>query len=102
MKKSKAITLVLITSSLFAGCQDKMRNQYASWDDCRKDYPGSDTCAEETQKNSTGHTTRFFYGPWYRSSYVSNPAYNPSAVSKRSVGTVRGGFGSIGGHSSGS
>ncbi len=64
MKKSKAITLVLLTSSLFLGCEDKVRNQYASWDDCVKDYRDSSKCESETDQSS-GVTHTRYYGPWY-------------------------------------
>lgn len=91
MKKSKAITLVLITGTVLLGCERDARNRYASWDDCVKDYTDPTKCVEE--KDERNPTSRYYYGPWYRGSYSSNPTYNPSATSQRSVGVVRGGFG---------
>ena len=55
MKKSKAITLVLLTSSLFLGCEDKVRNQYGSWDDCVKDYQDSSKCESVHRAERRGH-----------------------------------------------
>lgn len=97
MKKSKAITLVLLTSSLFLGCEDKVRNQYASWDDCVKDYQDSTKCESESIKDESGVTRTHFYGPWYA---ISRSTSNPSSVSGRAIGVTRGGFGSSGSHSS--
>jgi uncharacterized protein YgiB involved in biofilm formation len=95
MRKSKTITLILLTSSLFLGCEDKVRNQYASWDDCVKDYRDPTKCEAEAN-SSTGYRTTY-YGPWYRQSGSSDYARNPSSVTKRAIGVSRGGFGSSGG-----
>jgi hypothetical protein len=102
MKKSKMITLVLVTGSALIACQQ--RNQYANWDDCAKDYGDRSKCTEEREQASGGgyHTT--YYGPWYRGSRSADPAYNPSVHTSRSIGVVRGGWGfhgSSGSHSSG-
>jgi hypothetical protein len=99
MKKSNTISLVLLTSSLFLGCEDKVRNQYASWDDCVKDYNDSSQCETETVQDS-GVTHTRYYGPWYVASHTSNRSSNPSVVSGRAIGVTRGGFGASGGHSS--
>ncbi len=99
MKKSKAITLILLTSSLFLGCEDKVRNQYASWDDCTKDYQDPSKCESENTSTNTGYRT-LYYGPWYRSSSSSNYAHNPSSLTGRAIGVTRGGFGSSGSHAS--
>jgi len=95
MKKSKAITLVLLTSTIFLGCEDKIRNKYNSWDDCQKDYGDSKSCEEEKERTDTGYR-RVYYGPWYRVSQAGDARYNPSAQTHRSAGIVRGGFGSSG------
>lgn len=100
MKRSKTVTLVLLSSTVFlAGCERDVRNQYTSWDDCVKDY-GNKQCFEEKEQTSTGAYRSHYYGPWYASSYRSDSRYNPSVVSHRSVGTVRGGWGSSGSSSS--
>ena len=94
MKKSKAITLVLLTSTLFLGCEDKVRNQYGSWDDCVKDYQDSSKCESVTDQSSGGARTHY-YGPWYlpgSSSYRNNP----SSLTGRAIGVTRGGFGGSG------
>ena len=101
MKKSKTITLVLLSSSLFLGCEEKVRNKYASWDDCVKDYNDPTKCETEQVRTDTGYNT-YYHGPWYRPSRSSDPAINPSTASHRAVGVSRGGFGSSGSHSSGS
>lgn len=97
MRKSKAITLILLTSSLFLGCdsQEKVRNQYSSWDDCVKDYRDPSKC--EAEQNPSGSRTRVsYYGPWYNTSSSSDYARNPSTVTKRAIGVSRGGFGAGG------
>jgi hypothetical protein len=100
MKRSKTVTLVLLSSTMFlAGCERNMRNQYANWDDCVKDY-GNKQCFTEREETSAGVYRSHYYGPWYHSSYYSNSRYNPSITSHRSTGTVRGGWGSSGSHSS--
>jgi uncharacterized protein YgiB involved in biofilm formation len=99
MKKSKTITLILLTSSLFLGCEDKVRNQYASWDDCVKDYQDPSKCQSENVSSHTGYRTAY-YGPWYRSSGSSDYAHNPSSLTGRAIGVTRGGFGSSGSHAS--
>lgn len=98
MRKSKTISLILLTSSLFLGCEDKLRNQYASWDDCVKDYRDPTKCEAEANAG-TGYRTAY-YGPWYRASASSDYAQNPSSATKRAINTSRvsrGGFGSSGG-----
>nr|WP_051409244.1 glutathionylspermidine synthase family protein [Syntrophorhabdus aromaticivorans] len=97
MKKSKAITLVLITSSLFLGCEDKVRNQYGSWDDCVKDYQDPSKCETETVHSSGSYHTRY-YGPWYRPSRSSDYLSKPSSLTGRAIGVIRGGFGGSGAH----
>ena len=98
MKKSKAITLVLIAGALFIGCEEKVRNQYGSWDDCVKDYKDSKGCQEEKKKDSSGTFHAYYYGPWYHFSSSSNTSLNPSAKSGRAIGVARGGWGFHGGH----
>ena len=98
MKKSKTITLVLLTSSLFLGCEEKVSNRYGNWDDCVKDYHDPNKCESEQVQTSTGYHT-YYYGPWYGSSHSSDPGVNPSVVSNRAIGISRGGFGSSGFHS---
>jgi len=100
VKKSKTITLVLLTSSLFLGCEDKVRNQYASWDDCVKDYTDPSKCEPETVQESGTTRVRYYYGPWYPISRSTNRVSNPSSVSGRAMGISRGGFGGSGSHSS--
>jgi len=96
MKKSKTITLVLLTSTILLGCEDKVRNKYADWDDCVKDYQDPSRCKVDTEKTGSGYHM-VYYGPWYRNSDAGNQAHNPSAISKRSTGIARSGWGSIGG-----
>jgi len=97
MKKSKTISLVLLSSSLFLGCGEKVRNQYGSWDDCVKDYRDPKKCESEQVQTHTGMHT-YYHGPWYRTSRSSDPVSNPSVTSHRAVGIARGGFGSSGSH----
>jgi hypothetical protein len=99
MRKSKTITLILVTSSLFLGCQDKARNQYASWDDCVKDYRDPTKCEAEREYNATGYRVAY-YGPWYRQSGSTDYARNPSSITKRAIGVTRGGFGAGGSRAS--
>jgi hypothetical protein len=98
MKKSKTITLILLTGALCVGCEDKVRNRYSSWDDCVNDYKESKGCREEKEKDHTGVVRTYYYGPWYGASRTGNVAYNPSVTSHRSSGIVRGGWGSTGSH----
>ncbi|MHB8110120.1 MAG: hypothetical protein ACYDHW_08820 [Syntrophorhabdaceae bacterium] len=102
MKKSKAITLVLLTSTLLLGCgeDEKMRNKYGSWDDCVADYKDPAKC-EAGQEKTTAGMRHYYYGPWYTASHFSSSRYNPGYSSARTVGITRSGFGSSG-HSSGS
>jgi hypothetical protein len=100
MKKSKAITLVLLTSTLFLGCENKVRNQYASWDDCVKDYQDSSKCESGTDQSSGAVRGHYYYGPWYRPSSSSNYRNNPSSLTGRAIGVTRGGFGGSGAHAS--
>lgn len=99
MKKSKAVTLILLTGALCVGCEEKARNQYASWDDCVKDYRNSTDCREEKKKDGSGIVRSYYYGPWYRTS-SGGATYNPSASTHRAIAVVRGGWGSTGGHAS--
>ncbi len=94
MKKSSMITLVLVTGSVLIACQQ--RNQYANWDDCVQDYKDSSKCTEEKEHMGGGLYYSRYYGPWYSRSQSADPAYNPSARSGKSVGIVRGGWGSHG------
>jgi hypothetical protein len=91
MKKSKVITLVLVTSSALIACQQ--RNQYASWDDCVKDYGDRSKCTEEKEHRGGGVYHSSYYGPWYRGSSSADPHYNPSVHTAKSIGVVRGGWG---------
>ncbi len=100
MKKSKAISLILLTSSIFLGCEDKVRNQYASWDDCVKDYQDPTKCEKVSTQTSTGGYHHYYYGPWYRSSRSGSYTSNPSSLTGRSIGITRGGFGGSGAHGS--
>ncbi len=95
MKKSTTVTLVLVTSALILGCQDKVRNRYDSLEDCLRDYKDPTQCYSEPATTG-GRTGFYYYGPWYRGSMRSNPSYNPSVVTHRATGVVRGGWGSTG------
>jgi hypothetical protein len=95
VKRSKTITLVLVTSALFLGCERELRNQYDSLEDCVKDYEDQSKCSTETR--SGGYF--YYYGPWYRSSEAYNRQSNPSFNTRRASGVVRGGFGFTGFHS---
>ena len=100
MKKSKAISLILLTSTLFLGCEDQVRNEYASWDDCIKDYSDPSKCQVEKTEESTGFYRAHYYGPWYGSSRTSTYGNNPSSSTHRAIGISRGGFGGSGSHAS--
>lgn len=102
MKRSKAITLVLLTGTLLMpACRDeeKLSNKYASWDECVADYKDPSKCARSDERTPAGGY--YWHGPWYTASRFRNASYNPAYSSGRSVGISRGGFGSSG-HSSGS
>ena len=105
MKRSKAITLVLLSGALLlpacGGDEENLRNKYASWDDCVADYKDPSKCTRSEENTSTGRRY-FYYGPWYAASRFRNSTYNPAYSSARSVGVSRGGFGSSGHSSSGS
>ncbi len=91
MKKSRVITLVLVTGSILIGCEQ--RNQYASWDDCAQDYGDRSKCTEEREHVGGGIYRSYYYGPWYRGSESADLRYNPSARTNRSIQVVRGGWG---------
>jgi hypothetical protein len=93
MRRSKTITLVLLTSTIFLGCERDIRNQYASWDDCVQDYKDPKKCQEEKMETSSGYSSHY-YGPWYRSSHMGNAAYNPSAGTRKAIAVTRAGWGS--------
>jgi len=99
MKRSKTITLVLLSGALLLGCsEENMRNKYASWDDCVADYKDPSRCTA-TEETTSGGTRRYvYYGPWFAASRFRSTAYNPGYSSRRSVGVgvSRGGFGSFG------
>lgn len=103
MKRSKAITLVLLSGVLLipacGGDEENLRNKYASWDDCIADYKDPSKCTRSNERASTG--LHYWHGPWYTASRFRNASQNPGYSSARSVGISRGGFGSSG-HSSGS
>jgi len=93
MKKSTTVTLILLTSSLFLGCQDKVRNEYGTWDDCVKDYRDPSKCEPTTYQGPGGGYYTHYLGPWYTMSNSSSFAHNPSSVTGRAIGISRGGFG---------
>jgi|GEM_PF-2042130 len=98
MKRSKTITLVLLTGTLLLGCnEENMRSKYASWDDCVADYKDPAKCTM-AQENTSSGVRHYYYGPWYAASRFRSAAYNPGYSSGRSVGVgvSRGGFGSSG------
>ncbi len=106
MKKSKVITLVLLTGTLLLpACNDDeetMRNKYASWDDCVADYKDPSKCTVSSERNTAGGYRHYYYGPWYTASRFRSSSYNPGYSSGRSIGISRGGFGSSAHASSGS
>jgi len=100
MRKSKTITLIFLTSTLFLGCEeDKVRNQYSTWNDCVQDYRDPTKCEAETRPVTGGYRT-YYYGPWYGPSRSSDVSHNPSSVTGRAIGVSRGGFGAGGSHAS--
>jgi uncharacterized protein YgiB involved in biofilm formation len=99
MKRSKTITLVLLTSTLLIGCgEENMRNKYESWDDCVADYKDPSKCKREEESTTGGVRRYYYYGPWFAASRFRNSTYNPGFSGGRSigVGVARGGFGSSG------
>jgi hypothetical protein len=100
VKKSKAVTLILLTGALCFGCEEKVRNDYRSWGDCVQDYKDPTKCRQETRTDSYGVVHTHYYGPYYGLSRTTNPTYNPSHMTGRSVGISRGGWGSTGSHAS--
>jgi len=93
MKKSATVTLILLTSSLFMGCQDKVRNEYGSWDDCVKDYRDPSKCEAAASPGPGGQVYTHYFGPWYSRSNSSSYVHNPSSITGRAIGISRGGFG---------
>ncbi len=100
IKKSKAVTLILLTGSLLLGCEDKVRNRYASWDDCVKDYRDPSKCESDRTYATGGSYHTVYYGPWYRPSRSYDYSRNPSVLTGRAIGVTRGGFGGTGAHAS--
>ena len=97
MKRSKAITLVLLTGALLLPACDEeenLRNKYASWDDCIADYKDPSKCTRSDERAATGGY--YWHGPWYTASRFASSSHNPGYSSARSVGIARGGFGSSG------
>ncbi|AMP03598.1 hypothetical protein GN109_01850 [Collimonas pratensis] len=77
-RKSRAVPLVLAASTLLAGCTPRQaRDEYASQEDCRKDWERPELCQPATGINSNnssnggsggGHGGAYFgryYGPSY-------------------------------------
>ena len=68
-RKSRAVPLVLAASALIAGCSPRQaRDEYASQDDCKKDWGRTELCQPASGSNSGGHGGAYFgryYGPSY-------------------------------------
>lgn len=77
-RKSRAVPLVLAASTLLAGCSPRQaRDEYASQEDCKKDWERPELCQPATGINSNsssgggsggGHGGTYFgryYGPSY-------------------------------------
>ena len=100
-RKSAAVPLVLAASAMLTACGNKShRDEYASYNDCIKDWVKPELC--EPQRSSSSGSSYRYYGPSYddghRDSLQRNvrtqsglaPSSSNHAVS-RSVS--RGGFG---------
>ena len=70
-RKSRAVPLVLAASTLLAGCGPRQaRDEYASQEDCKKDWGRPELCqpAPGSSSSSGGHGGAYFgryYGPSY-------------------------------------
>ncbi|AIY40401.1 hypothetical protein LT85_1243 [Collimonas arenae] len=70
-RKSRAVPLVLAASTLLAGCSPRQaRDEYASQEDCKKDWSRPELCqpASSSGSGSSTHTTYYggrYYGPSY-------------------------------------
>jgi len=92
MKKSKAITLVLVTALL--GCKNKDDN---SWDHNRL-YMRTDTAGNYTRGHSGYHGYYIFrpYGTYYGGMY-RRQGYSNAGIHMSEASISRGGFGRTGG-----
>jgi hypothetical protein len=68
-RKSRAVPLVLAASALIAGCSPRQaRDEYASQDDCKKDWGRPELCQPVSGSSSGGHGGAY-YGRYYGPSY---------------------------------
>jgi hypothetical protein len=67
-RKSHAVPLVLAASALLAGCSPRQaRDEYASQEDCKKDWARPELCQPASGASSGGHSG--YYGRYYGPSY---------------------------------
>lgn len=96
-RKSRAVPLVLAASALLTGCgQRQARDEYASQEDCKKDWARPELCQPATGTNSGGSHGGAYYGRYYGPSYDEG-ARESAQRSARSGGNS---FGLAGGESS--
>jgi hypothetical protein len=121
IKRSRAISLVLISSAMMVSCADRQeatkRTIYNSRAECEREWgPGDDKCINERGYFYGPHFLFFggsgFYYPYRGGTPTNNPVSAPSTARFSSDGTFRtsgvstttgisrGGFGSRGGFSS--
>jgi uncharacterized protein YgiB involved in biofilm formation len=92
-RKSRAVPLVLAASALLAGCGPRQaRDEYASQEDCKKDWGRPELCQPASGTGSSGGHSGY-YGRYY------GPSYDEGAreSAQRSGGNS---FGLAGGESS--
>jgi len=69
-RKSRAVPLVLAASALIAGCSPRQaRDEYASQDDCKKDWGRPELCQPASGGSSGGSHGGTYYGRYYGPSY---------------------------------
>lgn len=96
LKKSRAVPLMLAASALLAGCSPRQaRDEYASQEDCKKDWARPELCQPASGSGSGGGHTGY-YGRYYGPSYDEG-ARESAQRSARSGGSS---FGLTGGESS--
>jgi hypothetical protein len=92
-RKSRAVPLVLAASTLLAGCSPRQaRDEYASQEDCKKDWDRPELCQPAPSNSSGGH------GGYYGGRYFG-PSYNEGerASAQRSARSGGNSFGLAGG-----
>ncbi|HWX03543.1 hypothetical protein [Collimonas sp.] len=69
-RKSRAVPLVLAASTLLAGCGPRQaRDEYASQEDCKKDWERPELCQPAAGSSTSGGHGGAYFGRYYGPSY---------------------------------